>query len=126
MQNFLLAYRLCRPSCLSSKDAPLCGAAPPGLAEPHLAEAAAQPVSARDGQLYGVDREALAIRGVNWFGFETSVTAVHGLWQVRSLFWHPVSLQRCPHPCPPPLLIPAKAAACSPFRLHLLPAAPCA
>ena len=60
-------------------------AEPPGLAQPHLAEAAAQPVSARDGQLYGVDGQPLTIKGVNWFGFETSVTAVHGLWQVSPL-----------------------------------------
>lgn len=58
---------------------------PAGQASPHLAAAEAtpsQPISARNGQLYGVDGQPLTIKGVNWFGFETSVTAVHGLWQV--------------------------------------------
>lgn len=42
---------------------------------------ATQPISIKDGKILGVDGMPLAIKGVNWFGFETAVTAVHGLWQ---------------------------------------------
>ena len=77
----------CQSSCMCHMkqcSKLMCAAEPPGLVQPHLAESATQPVSARNGQLYGVDGKALTIKGVNWFGFETSVTAVHGLWQVQS------------------------------------------
>ncbi len=35
-------------------------------------------------QFTGADGNPLAIKGVNWFGFETDATMVGGLWQVRS------------------------------------------
>ncbi|EIE25050.1 glycoside hydrolase [Coccomyxa subellipsoidea C-169] len=39
-----------------------------------------QPISARDGILYGVDGNPVVLKGVNWFGFETGATMVAGLW----------------------------------------------
>lgn len=44
-------------------------------------EGAPQPVSISNGQLIGIDGLPLSVKGVNWFGFETAVTTVHGLWQ---------------------------------------------
>jgi hypothetical protein len=44
-------------------------------------ESAPQPLSTKKGKLIGVDGLPLSIKGVNWFGFETAVTVVHGLWQ---------------------------------------------
>lgn len=35
-------------------------------------------------QFTGADGNPLAIKGVNWFGFETDATMVGGLWQVRT------------------------------------------
>ena len=44
-------------------------------------EASTQPVKAVNGQLYGTDGLPLTIKGINWFGFETSSTVMQGLWQ---------------------------------------------
>ncbi|KAK9822485.1 hypothetical protein WJX81_001062 [Elliptochloris bilobata] len=41
---------------------------------------AEQPVSIANGGLVGVDGQPLALKGVNWFGFETDTNMVHGLW----------------------------------------------
>ena len=46
------------------------------------------PLSTSNRIFYGTDGQATPLMGVNWFGFETSATAVAGLWQVRCLFRH--------------------------------------
>lgn len=51
------------------------------MAQVEAATEAAQPISVQNGHIYGVDGMPLTIKGVNWFGFETAVTVVHGLWQ---------------------------------------------
>ncbi|EIE25045.1 hypothetical protein COCSUDRAFT_46570 [Coccomyxa subellipsoidea C-169] len=40
-----------------------------------------QPVSVTLGQFIGAKGEPLAIKGINWFGFETASTMLDGLWQ---------------------------------------------
>ncbi|CAL8461996.1 g1527 [Coccomyxa elongata] len=40
-----------------------------------------QPVSVTLGQFIAATGEPLAIKGINWFGFETGSTSVDGLWQ---------------------------------------------
>ncbi|BDA41280.1 probable major extracellular endoglucanase at C-terminar half [Coccomyxa sp. Obi] len=40
-----------------------------------------QPASVTLGQFIGATGETLAIKGINWFGFETGSTAVDGLWE---------------------------------------------
>ena len=49
-----------------------------------------QPISANGETFYGINGQPMALMGVNWFGFETSATAVAGLWQVRSLSGTPL------------------------------------
>lgn len=51
------------------------------MAEAEAATEATQPITVQNGHIYGVDGMPLTIKGVNWFGFETAVTVVHGLWQ---------------------------------------------
>ncbi|BDA41274.1 probable endoglucanase E1 [Coccomyxa sp. Obi] len=51
------------------------------VAQTEAATEATQPISIQNGHIYGVDGMPLTIKGVNWFGFETAVTVVHGLWQ---------------------------------------------
>ena len=43
-----------------------------------------QPISVSGQTFYGIDGKPMSLMGVNWFGFETSATAVAGLWQVRA------------------------------------------
>ena len=52
-----------------------------GLGAVAQEEASTQPIKAVNGQLYGIDGLPLTIKGVNWFGFETSSTMMQGLWQ---------------------------------------------
>jgi hypothetical protein len=51
------------------------------IAATEAAIESSQPVSIQDGQILGIDGVPLTIKGVNWFGFETAITVVHGLWQ---------------------------------------------
>ena len=37
---------------------------------------------AKDGRIYQGD-QPISIKGINWFGFETSDYALHGLWSVN-------------------------------------------
>ena len=53
----------------------------PGQGGSAQAEASTQPIKALNGQLYGIDGLPLTIKGINWFGFETSSTVMQGLWQ---------------------------------------------
>lgn len=39
------------------------------------------PISTSNGIFYGTDGQATTLKGINWFGFETSATMVAGLWQ---------------------------------------------
>ncbi|CAL5227268.1 g10199 [Coccomyxa viridis] len=39
------------------------------------------PLSVSNGQLLGTDGQPVTLKGVNWFGFETSNTLMDGLWQ---------------------------------------------
>ena len=43
---------------------------------------------AKDGKILNEKGERMRIKGVNWFGFETNIYTVHGLWSVSmdSLF----------------------------------------
>jgi len=59
----------------------------------------------REGQVYGNDDRPIALRGVNWYGFELESYAVHGLdkrnWkdlihQVHALGFNAVRLPFCP------------------------------
>ena len=39
------------------------------------------PLSVSNGQFFGTDGGPITLKGVNWFGFETSNTMMDGLWQ---------------------------------------------
>ncbi|BDA41281.1 probable endoglucanase E1 [Coccomyxa sp. Obi] len=39
------------------------------------------PISVVNGQFFGTNGQPTTMKGVNWFGFETSATMVAGLWQ---------------------------------------------
>ncbi len=39
------------------------------------------PLSVSNGQFFGTDGGPITLKGVNWFGFETSNTLMDGLWQ---------------------------------------------
>ncbi|CAL5222694.1 g5095 [Coccomyxa viridis] len=53
---------------------------PPQLHQAFQPQDGARPISASAGQLYGTDGNPVVLKGLNWFGFETSATMVAGLW----------------------------------------------
>lgn len=63
-------------------DGQTCDVGDPTIVQPlGRTEAGIQPVSARNGVLYGTDGAPLVIKGLNWFGFEEPGNSmVDGLW----------------------------------------------
>ncbi|KAK9839537.1 hypothetical protein WJX81_008252 [Elliptochloris bilobata] len=65
----------CTLSVVSDIDAPV-----PELPGTPAVDEILQPVSIQNSSIIGVDGQPLNIRGINWFGFETSATMTAGLW----------------------------------------------
>lgn len=65
----------------------------------------AQAYSVVNGQIRDTNGQAVELRGINWFGFETETLAAHGLWkrnwkeliaQIKTLNFNAVRLPICP------------------------------
>ena len=65
----------------------------------------AQAYSVVNGQIRDANGQAVELRGINWFGFETETLAAHGLWkrnwkdliaQIKTLNFNAVRLPICP------------------------------
>jgi endoglucanase len=73
-----------------------------------LSHGSAAAYTAQAGKILDAGGNAVTLRGVNWFGFETANHIPHGLWtrnwrsmieQMKSLGFNAVRLPFCPDTC---------------------------
>ncbi|CAL5222764.1 g5176 [Coccomyxa viridis] len=69
------------PNDTVSGVSPLSTEADTGEAHVEQTFASTVPLSVSNGQFFGTDGGPITLKGVNWFGFETSNTLMDGLWQ---------------------------------------------